>query len=175
MKELWKGVLGNENYEISNHGRCRRITAKRGTRIGRILKPTIRNHGYPTYALCKDGVATQILAHRLVVEAFLGEIPNNLQVNHKNGVTTDNNIENLEIVTRSENALHCCHVLGKNIGSKSSNAKLSESDIPIIFDLSNGGLTQREIAAYFHVHQSTVSYILSGHIWSHARLNEVSQ
>lgn len=44
--------------------------------------------------------------HRLVAETFLGKIPTNMQVNHINGNKFDNRLENLEIVTPSENSLH---------------------------------------------------------------------
>jgi hypothetical protein len=45
-------------------------------------------------------------AHRMVWEAVHGPIPEGLQINHKNGVKTDNRIENLELVTASENTAH---------------------------------------------------------------------
>ena len=38
--------------------------------------------------------------------AHVGRIPEGLQINHKNGVKADNQLENLELVTRSENMLH---------------------------------------------------------------------
>lgn len=44
--------------------------------------------------------------HRLVWEAFHGAIPPGFEVNHRNGDKTDNRLENLELVTRSENMAH---------------------------------------------------------------------
>ena len=41
--------------------------------------------------------------HRMIAEAFLGEIPNGYQVDHINRIRTDNRIENIRIVTTFEN------------------------------------------------------------------------
>lgn len=46
---------------------------------------------------------------------YLGlDLESNLEINHKNGVESDNRLQNLEIVTVSENKLHSIYVLGSN-------------------------------------------------------------
>ena len=60
------------------------------------------------------------MAHRVIASAFFGEIPKGMVVNHKNGVRTDNRIDNLEIVSQRDNILHA-----RKIGNhkKTSNGK----------------------------------------------------
>lgn len=59
------------------------------------------------------------LVHRLVAEAFLEEYDEKLDVNHKDGNRTNNNVDNLEMMTRSENQLHAYNILKrKRIGKE---------------------------------------------------------
>jgi len=54
--------------------------------------------------------------HRLVADAFIPKKLGAEDVNHKNGIRSDNRAENLEWVTPSENMLHSTHVLGNKAG-----------------------------------------------------------
>lgn len=64
----------------------------------------IDGHGYVTLRVNKE----QIREHRYVMEQFLGrKLSTQEHVHHKNGVQTDNRIENLEIISESEhNRMH---------------------------------------------------------------------
>lgn len=110
--EIWLDILGYEGlYQISNSGRVksleRMIKHKYYYRIHkvRILKTGIVN-GYKRLTLVKDGTNYYKLVHRLVIESFIANPENKPQTNHKNGIKTDNKVENLEWVTRSENMIH---------------------------------------------------------------------
>jgi hypothetical protein len=59
----------------------------------------------------------QILLHRLIWIVANGDIPENIEVNHINGIKDDNRLENLELVTKSEQALHSRRILGNKGGS----------------------------------------------------------
>ena len=69
------------------------------------LKPWTRKDGYQTVCLYdNEGKAKSYLLHRVVYEAVTGEpSPNNLQINHRSEVKTENMISNLELVSPKQN------------------------------------------------------------------------
>jgi hypothetical protein len=98
--EKWETIKGYEElYEISTLGRVRSLDRNcpqphlliRNLK-GKYLKTAINNKGYVAVGLQKRG----FFIHRLVATAFIPNPLNLPQVNHKNGVKTDNRIENLE-------------------------------------------------------------------------------
>ena len=99
--EIWKDIPDYEGlYQVSNLGRVKSFY-----KGGRILKPLPVRSGYLRVALTfYDGSIHFIPIHRLVLIAFSQNM-GNMQVNHINGIKTDNRLENLEWVTPSENAL----------------------------------------------------------------------
>jgi hypothetical protein len=152
-EEVWKPVIGYEGfYEVSNLGRVqsleRYVPSRWGTvRIAaKILKPVNNHKGYYQYSLSKDNSVKQPMAHRLVAEAFLGV--SSLQVNHINGVKTDNRPENLEYVTARDNTVHR---LGRKSGYtgvyQSSGSKKWYSTISVNGKIINLGYYNTEIEA----------------------------
>lgn len=105
--EVWKPVAGYEDlYHVSNKGRVKRIIGIKA-RKERVLKPWAHKRGgYPVVALSKEGRVKNFLAHRLVAGAFIPKPENLPQVNHIDGETKNNSVENLEWVTNRENTEH---------------------------------------------------------------------
>ena len=134
---------------------------------GRPIKTRLDKYGYVTATLYhRDTVKYKVkTVHRLVAIAFIGD-PCGLQVNHKNGVKTDNRVENLEWVTNSQNQLHRCRVLGQR-GERAANAKLTEKQVPEIRAKSALGQAATTTGAEYGVTQGCILAILHGRTWSH--------
>lgn len=105
--EFLKPIKGYPNYTVSADG-CVFSRNKK-------LKPIKGTKGYLTVCLCKDGVVRRFSVHRLVATAFIPNPENKQEVNHKNGVRTDNGVDNLEWVTHKENIVHSFVVLKRNV------------------------------------------------------------
>lgn len=72
----------------------------------KILKPQLDRDGYYKVQLSYGKNRKKYFVHRLVAEQYIPNPENKPEVNHINGVKTDNRVENLEWVTRSENSKH---------------------------------------------------------------------
>jgi hypothetical protein len=94
------------NYIISNDGIILRKTGGTGTYTGKKISSRINRYGYARSILYIDGRLHTIFLHRLLWETWIGRIPKGLQINHKDGIKTNNNFKNLEIVTPKENTQH---------------------------------------------------------------------
>lgn len=101
-KEVWKDVVGYEGlYQVSDKGRVKR------KKDNYIFKQSTY-FGYKKVFLSKNNKRKLISVHRLVYEAFVGKIPektNNtyMVINHKDENRSNNNLENLEMITFAEN------------------------------------------------------------------------
>ena len=91
---------------------------------GNPLKPTICRSGYALVAFSVHGKVTWHAVHRIVAAQFLTkERDEQDQVNHIDGVKTNNHVGNLEWVTGTENARHAINVLGKGTGANNGAAR----------------------------------------------------
>lgn len=96
-------VKGYEGlYEVSNNGRVRSLNYNHTGNV-KELSPRDNGSGYLYVYLCREGKHKNFRVHRLVAEAFIGEIPKGLIVNHKDENPQNNNVNNLEICTYEYN------------------------------------------------------------------------
>jgi hypothetical protein len=119
-KEIWINIKDYEGlYQISNFGRVKSLERIKKPGKGfyfrkeRVLRETKDKDGYLYVVLLKESYRYTVKIHRLVAKAFIPNPEDKKQVNHKNGIKTDNNVDNLEWVTQSENITHSFRVLGQ--------------------------------------------------------------
>lgn len=173
-KETWKEIKGTDgNYSVSNLGNVRNNgfyanVAGGGKRFvkPRLLKAQLTANGYPFITYMKS---ESKLIHRMVARAFIPNPLNKEFVNHKNGIKTDNRVENLEWCTRQENEDHAFSTGLKNsTGSKNVRAKITEKDV--IFILENyGKISDDDLCNKFNIHRGTLQRIVNRKIWRHVK------
>lgn len=101
--EVFKDIKGFEGkYQVSNMGNVKSLNFNH-TKKEKLLSTKGLRKGYPIVSL---GAKGNFSVHRLVAEAFVKRPKGKDQVNHINGVKTDNRSSNLEWVTGSENMQH---------------------------------------------------------------------
>ena len=88
------------------------------------LKYSINHKGYCIINLMINGQRKGFAVHTLITKQFIhnGD-PTKTQVNHINGIKTDNRVEKLEWTTPQENTQHSIYILGNNIGSNNYKLK----------------------------------------------------
>lgn len=174
MQEIYKDIVGYEGlYQVSNLGNvkslekyCNSKNRKKRKIFEKILKTTKNNYGYLTSTLFRNSKRTTILNHRLVALAFIPNPDNKPQINHINGIKTDNRVENLEWCTHQENIQHAFNI-GLNIGNKgekNGRCKLTKEQVLAI---RADNRFFRDIAKDYNVHYSLIGYIKKNKLWSH--------
>lgn len=132
------------------------------SKTGRFLKNQNNGNGYEKITLTIDGIQCQKLIHRLVAELYIPKIKFKNQVNHINGIKSDNRVENLEWCNNAENQIHA-HLNGlKGNGNLLWNGKFSKEDIEKIKNLKKDGILQYKIAEIMNTTKGTVSEIING-------------
>lgn len=126
-------VHSDGSIETVNHKTIRK-NGRIDNRRGKILKPGVDKYGYHRVVLSYNGKRKTYLVHRLVAQVFIPNPKNKPTVNHKNGIKTDNRVENLEWATQSEQKQHSIknHLCDRNIKALSEhNINVSRK---VIFD-----------------------------------------
>ena len=104
--EIWADILNYKGkYQVSNLGRVKSLKRFRVIK-DRILTQSLNENGYLYVNLTTKSVIRTFSVHQLVAIAFLNHKPSRYKfvVDHINNISTDNNIENLQIVTNRKNA-----------------------------------------------------------------------
>ncbi len=141
-------VKGYGKYQVSNYGRVM------GIRYNSTLTPIPSVVGYMRVKLCKNNKSKPFNISRLVALTFLGKPKNGcIQVNHKDGIKSNNELSNLEWNTQSENLKHryrmghCQPIAGEDHG----NAKFTNKQVRRFRQMHKNGMPIRRIALKFKV------------------------
>lgn len=163
-------------YKISKSGRIYSVERTRLGKArksiakvrGRYLKPSSAR-GYPMVGLYKDSASKKYTIHKLMCTTFMGGVPIGMQVNHKNGVKTDNRLRNLEIVSPGYNTRHAwkAGLCRRVVGEDNSNSKLKTKDVRYIKRLLRQGVSQCEIGRRFGRNPVTIWHIANNSTWKH--------
>jgi hypothetical protein len=151
MMEIWKEVAGFPDYLVSNLGNVKSIKINQE----KILSKRLDTKGYVHYFLYSPTERKSFKGHRLVAMAFLPNSENKPQVNHINGVKTDNKIENLEWCTNLENARHAWANGRKALsGARHHKTKLNRE--AVLFIRENKSISCNVLAAKYGVAKSSI-------------------
>lgn len=122
---MTKDVVGFEGlYTVDDLGNVYSV------RNNKILKRVVFPSGYVYVHLCKNGTGKCVRLHRLVAEHFIPNPNNYEQVNHINGIKTDNYVDNLEWCDCFYNMNHAKqNGLFRTDGENNPSAKLTWNDV----------------------------------------------
>lgn len=131
----------------------------------------IQKNGYARVTYCNKTMG----AHRLSYLAFVGDIPEKMDVCHSCDNRKCVNPSHLFIGTRKQNMEDCVkknrqakgEKLGCRKGSLSPASKLNEHQVLEIRELLKSGLKHAQIAKEFGVTADNISKIATGKTWSH--------
>lgn len=159
--EVWREIDKNKEYLVSNYGRVKSLKKSRE----RILKPRFIGD-YLLVGLLSEGKVKQLLVHRLVAEAFSPNPDAKPQVNHINGIKTDNRVDNLEWVTQSENQLHAYRTGLQGCGENAYQSILTNEQVEwarSVFIPHDTLWGSKALSKKLGVSQSTLHEALVGH------------
>ncbi len=145
----FRPIPGFDRYQVNILGTVRRRSTDKKRRVPefKVLKGTLHD-GFRVHCLNQEGRRCYTTDRQLVLKSFGVECP--------------------AYPPRKRNIGLIDPALKSNPGERNGNHRLTEDEVREIRRLySEGGWTQRALAARFQVAQGTVSFILQNQTWKH--------
>lgn len=164
------------NYQVGSDGSFYSLYSNKK------IKQNLGRDGYYRAHLYTNSEHHAKLSHRLIAKAFIQNPENKPCVNHKNGIKTDNRVENLEWCTHKENIIHSYKSLGKKasehqinvarqryLGENNPKAKINKEIACDIKEMYYSGISATEIAKKFNLSRSYIHAIAKEKFWNNLK------
>lgn len=143
--------------------------------INRFITPAFDSKKYLQVTLVNDlGERKTIKLHRLVASAFLPNLDEKREINHKDFDKTNNSVENLEWCDRNYNVQY-------NFNHRDYTEQiekvspLSREQVMVIPELIDKGFSIKLIAKLFHVGHITIRNIIAKRTWKTLHLSFIKR
>lgn len=170
--EVWRPVPGYDGkYLVSNTGEVKTLVNRGGrprTDSGRKRALNTNSKGYLYASLRSRGVSRNVFVHRMVVAAFVGPIPEGMQVNHKDGNKQNNHLSNLECVTSLQNVRHAVEVLQNHArGERHGRSSATNETISRLWEMLADGVAPADASRRLGFSKGFAGVLLRGETWKH--------
>lgn len=180
MAVVYRILAAFPGYRIGDNGCLQSCIRWRGCGQGRVpvhylsstwrnLKPALDRRGRRRYTLRRDNKSYRFRAARLVLHAFVGPCPAEMECCHENGDETDDRLENLRWDTHAANLQDRCRHGTVPNGRMIHTAKLTEEAVRVIRVRHARGERVKDLAADYQVSAAMVSLITKKRAWRHVQ------
>lgn len=147
LNEEWRGIEGFPSYQVSSHGRVRRVTEGRHLQAGELISQNTTEDGYKYVSI---GSHVLFKVADLVACAFIGAKPKGFQTHHIDKDKSNNWLYNLAYVERRSHM------------SAHKRIPLTAKQIEAIKLLRSAGKSTRQIAEMSGLSTGLISNIMTG-------------
>jgi hypothetical protein len=135
------------------------------------LKMYFDKDGYYILNVRVNSKKINIRVHRAIAKAFIHNPENKPQVNHKNGIKTDNRVDNLEWVTAKENIIHSFkNKLSSQVGQRNAASKFTTEQIIEIKTKMLSGVRNKDLCNEYNMSSPNMAAIRKGRRWNHIKV-----
>lgn len=171
--EIWKDIAGYEGYyQVSSTGIVRSLDRHdciKRFRPAQIMTQSNDSDGYKVVTLSKGGKQRTAKVHQLVARAFIPNVNNFPEINHKDENKTNNSVSNLEWCTTRYNLTYG-HRLDCVKGENAPKHKLTEEQVKEIRAIYKKGsleFGQSALSKKYGVSHQSIGAIVKGSTWKH--------